>query len=94
MRIIADSKLLKPVAMITSVLIGAGALLAVMGIWDDSLNWDYLDGPMILSSMLSVWSLGISGLALTVILGIRDMVMILRSVSTERHWKGQPGQNQ
>jgi hypothetical protein len=94
MRITADSRLLKPVAVITSVLLGAGALLAALGIWDDGLNWDFLAGPMIQSSMLSVWALGIFGFALTVILGIREMIMILKSSATERHGKGQPDQNE
>jgi hypothetical protein len=94
MRNTADSKLLKPAAIITSVLLGAGALLAALEIWDDGLNWDFLAGPMIQSSMLSGWALGTFGFALTVILGIREMIMILRNNATERHGKGQPGQNE
>ena len=94
MRIIADCKLLKPVAMTTSVLLGAGALLAVLGICDDNLNWDFFDGPMFQSSILSVWVLGISGLALTVVLGIWEMVMIFRISATERQGKEQSGRHE
>ena len=81
-------KPLTPVVCLTSIFLVAGAFLVVLRIFNESLNGDIF--PHRVESVL--WAilyasvaLGSFGVALTVVLGIREMVMIFKNRTTERY---------
>ena len=75
---------LRQVTAITAALLIAGAILAVGGIFDECLN-GHIIGDVIHAVMLSVWVLGGFGVALTVVLGIWEMITIFRKSAAESY---------
>ena len=79
-------RLLAPVVTMTVILLMVGALLVVLGIFNENLNWDIFS-PRVEAVLWGIFgssvALGVFGVALTIVLGIWEFVKLLKGMQKE-----------
>lgn len=79
-------QLLTPVVTVTVILLVVGALLVVLGIFNENLNWDIFS-PRVEAVLWGIFgssvALGVFGVALTIVLGIWEFVKLFKEMIKE-----------